>query len=195
METESKLKITRSFFARQEGRAKEWLSKQLGKMAMETLERVLSYQDDKEQGRTEKVLDALSCSFNIRLKWFGRCFVCSISFLLLLFYPWNWIAIPFWWHKTFCIVLYPRKNCCIDQCELFTGLCEATEENVWNKIACNRYYHYFSYSPCVLLVSDIGRERLASLFCVLLVLWMAWWSLWCTPYARDTEIKCSSVQS
>ncbi|CAO2628796.1 hypothetical protein LEMLEM_LOCUS20175 [Lemmus lemmus] len=53
---------------------------------MEKLRRVLSGQDDEEQGLTAQVLDASSLSFNTRLKWFVICFVagivCSILYML-----------------------------------------------------------------------------------------------------------------
>ncbi|GAB5572047.1 vesicle transport protein SFT2A [Prionailurus iriomotensis] len=50
---------------------------------MEKLRRVLSGQDDEEQGLTAQVLDASSLSFNTRLKWFAICFVCGILFSIL----------------------------------------------------------------------------------------------------------------
>uniref|UniRef100_A0A673U473 Vesicle transport protein n=1 Tax=Suricata suricatta TaxID=37032 RepID=A0A673U473_SURSU len=50
---------------------------------MEKLRRVLSGQDDEEQGLTAQVLDASSLSFNTRLKWFAICFVCGIFFSVL----------------------------------------------------------------------------------------------------------------
>ena len=50
---------------------------------MEKLRRVLSGQDDEEQGLTAQVLDASSLSFNTRLKWFVICFVAGIFFSFL----------------------------------------------------------------------------------------------------------------
>ncbi|KAM7137019.1 vesicle transport protein SFT2A isoform 2-T2 [Molossus nigricans] len=50
---------------------------------MEKLRRVLSGQDDEEQGLTAQVLDATSLSFNTRLKWFAICFVSGIFFSVL----------------------------------------------------------------------------------------------------------------
>ncbi|XP_041600386.1 vesicle transport protein SFT2A isoform X2 [Vulpes lagopus] len=50
---------------------------------MEKLRRVLSGQDDEEQGLTAQVLDASSLSFNTRLKWFVICFVSGIFFSIL----------------------------------------------------------------------------------------------------------------
>ncbi|KAK2505071.1 hypothetical protein MC885_021686 [Smutsia gigantea] len=50
---------------------------------MEKLRRVLSGQDDEEQGLTSQVLDASSLSFNTRLKWFAICFVSGIFFSIL----------------------------------------------------------------------------------------------------------------
>lgn len=50
---------------------------------MEKLRRVLSGQDDEEQGLTAQVLDASTLSFNTRLKWFAICFVSGIFFSIL----------------------------------------------------------------------------------------------------------------
>lgn len=50
--------------------------------AMEKLLWVLSVQDNKEQGLTMQVLDALSLSFNTRLKWFEICVVSGIFSIL-----------------------------------------------------------------------------------------------------------------
>uniref|UniRef100_A0A4W2HHV2 Vesicle transport protein n=1 Tax=Bos indicus x Bos taurus TaxID=30522 RepID=A0A4W2HHV2_BOBOX len=43
---------------------------------------VLSVQDNKEQGLTTQLLDALSLSFNTRLKWFAMCVVSGIFSIL-----------------------------------------------------------------------------------------------------------------
>ncbi|XP_045150569.1 vesicle transport protein SFT2A isoform X2 [Echinops telfairi] len=45
---------------------------------MEKLRRVLSGQDDEEQGLTSQVLDSSSLSFSTRLRWFGICFACGV---------------------------------------------------------------------------------------------------------------------
>ncbi|XP_075410392.1 vesicle transport protein SFT2A isoform X1 [Tenrec ecaudatus] len=45
---------------------------------MEKLRRVLSGQDDEEQGLTSQVLDTSSLSFSTRLRWFGICFACGV---------------------------------------------------------------------------------------------------------------------
>ncbi|XP_036172172.1 vesicle transport protein SFT2A isoform X1 [Myotis myotis] len=50
---------------------------------MEKLRRVLSGQDDEEQGLTAQVLDASSLSFSTRVKWFAICFVSGIFFSIL----------------------------------------------------------------------------------------------------------------
>ncbi|XP_053524733.1 vesicle transport protein SFT2A isoform X1 [Artibeus jamaicensis] len=50
---------------------------------MEKLRRVLSGQDDEEQGLTSQVLEGSSLSFNTRLKWFAICFVSGIFFSIL----------------------------------------------------------------------------------------------------------------
>ncbi|XP_060061128.1 vesicle transport protein SFT2A isoform X1 [Erinaceus europaeus] len=50
---------------------------------MEKLRRVLSGQDDEEQGLTSQVLDASSLSFSTRLKWFAICFASGVFFSIL----------------------------------------------------------------------------------------------------------------
>ncbi|XP_043552044.1 vesicle transport protein SFT2A isoform X1 [Chiloscyllium plagiosum] len=50
---------------------------------MEKLRRVLSGQDDEEQGLTAQVLDSTSLSFGTRVKWFAICFVVGVCFSIL----------------------------------------------------------------------------------------------------------------
>lgn len=75
-----------------------------------------------------------------------------------LLYPWNWIAVASWCYKALCSILYPWKYCCISQDVLFSGIHEATEENVWNKTACNNYYApvFHIYAVCCSLVAQEG---------------------------------------
>ncbi|CAI5770407.1 transport SFT2A [Podarcis lilfordi] len=58
---------------------------------MEKLRRVLSGQDDEEQGLTSQVLDSSTLSFSTRVKWFAICFasgiVCSILGTAMLWLP------------------------------------------------------------------------------------------------------------
>ncbi|NWH61645.1 SFT2A protein, partial [Geococcyx californianus] len=58
---------------------------------MEKLRRVLTGQDDEEQGLTAQVLDASTLSFGTRIRWFAICFVagvvCSILGTALLWLP------------------------------------------------------------------------------------------------------------
>uniref|UniRef100_A0A803SLB2 Vesicle transport protein n=1 Tax=Anolis carolinensis TaxID=28377 RepID=A0A803SLB2_ANOCA len=58
---------------------------------MEKLRRVLSGQDDEEQGLTSQVLDSSSLSFSTRVKWFAICFasgiLCSILGTAMLWLP------------------------------------------------------------------------------------------------------------
>ena len=90
---------------------------------MEKLLWVLSVQNNKEQGLTMQVLDALSLSFNTRLKWFEICVVSGIFSILgggLLWLPGG--------IKLF-EVLYLWIYCCLSQYMLFNGTHETTEEN------------------------------------------------------------------
>ncbi|XP_063297297.1 vesicle transport protein SFT2A isoform X2 [Pelobates fuscus] len=50
---------------------------------MDKLRRVLSGQEDEEQGLTSQVLDSSSLSFSTRVKWFAICFVSGIAFSIL----------------------------------------------------------------------------------------------------------------
>ncbi|XP_067900936.1 vesicle transport protein SFT2A isoform X1 [Heterodontus francisci] len=50
---------------------------------MEKLRRVLSGQEDEEQGLTAQVLDSTSLSFGTRVKWFAICFAAGVCFSIL----------------------------------------------------------------------------------------------------------------
>ncbi|XP_042189448.1 vesicle transport protein SFT2A isoform X2 [Callorhinchus milii] len=58
---------------------------------MDKLRRVLSGQDDEEQGLTTQILEGTTLSFGTRVKWFMICFAigifCSILGTLLLWLP------------------------------------------------------------------------------------------------------------
>ncbi|KAF4011879.1 hypothetical protein G4228_004170 [Cervus hanglu yarkandensis] len=91
---------------------------------MEKLLWVLRIQDNRERGLTVQVLDALSLSFNTRLKWFAIRVVTGIFSILgtgLLWLPGG--------IKLFG-VLYLWRYCCVSQFMLFNGTHETTEENV-----------------------------------------------------------------
>ncbi|KAM9259122.1 vesicle transport protein SFT2A isoform 2-T2 [Cariama cristata] len=77
---------------------------------MEKLRRVLTGQDDEEQGLTAQVLDASTLSFGTRVRWFAICFVAGIVCSILLFLVLTLCAV-FWWNKKglamlFCILQF-----------------------------------------------------------------------------------------
>ncbi|XP_055980875.1 vesicle transport protein SFT2A isoform X2 [Sorex fumeus] len=143
---------------------------------MDKLRRVLSGQDDEEQGLTSQSLDASSLSFSTRLKWFAICFVSGIFFSILgtgllwlpkgmrlfaVFYTFGNIAAL----ASTCFLMGPVKQLkkMFDTTRLL-----ATVLMLWEK------------------------KGLALLFCLLQFLSMTWYSLSYIPYARDAVIKCCS---
>uniref|UniRef100_A0A8D1CG40 Vesicle transport protein n=2 Tax=Sus scrofa TaxID=9823 RepID=A0A8D1CG40_PIG len=143
---------------------------------MEKLRRVLSGQDDEEQGLTAQVLDASTLSFNTRLKWFVICFVSGIFFsflgtgllwlpggikLFAVFYTFGNIAAL----ASTCFLMGPVKQ--LKKMFETTRLL-ATIVMIWRK------------------------KGLALLFCILQFLSLTWYSLSYIPYARDAVIKCCS---
>ncbi|XP_023110334.1 vesicle transport protein SFT2A isoform X1 [Prionailurus viverrinus] len=155
---------------------------------MEKLRRVLSGQDDEEQGLTAQVLDASSLSFNTRLKWFAICFVCGILFSILgtgllwlpggiklfaVFYTLGNIAAL----ASTCFLMGPMKQ--------LKKMFETTR-----LLATIIMLLCFILTLCAALWWH--KKGLALLFCILQFLSMTWYSLSYIPYARDAVIKCCS---
>ncbi|XP_012978207.1 vesicle transport protein SFT2A isoform X1 [Mesocricetus auratus] len=143
---------------------------------MEKLRRVLSGQDDEEQGLTAQVLDASSLSFNTRLKWFVICFVagvfCSILGTGLLWLP-NGI-------KLFA-VFYTLGNLA------------ALASTCFLMGPVKQLKKMFETTRLLATVVMLWRKKgLALLFCILQFLSMTWYSLSYIPYARDAVLKCCS---
>ncbi|XP_045699892.1 vesicle transport protein SFT2A isoform X3 [Phyllostomus hastatus] len=162
---------------------------------MEKLRRVLSGQDDEEQGLTSQVLDGASLSFSTRLKWFAICFVSGIFFSILgtgllwlpggiklfaVFYTFGNIAAlaspPVCPHST-CFLMGPVKQ-----------LKKMFESTRW--LATVVMMLCFVFTLCAALWWH--KKGLAVLFCVLQFLSMTWYSLSYIPYARDAVLKCCS---
>ncbi|XP_025900526.1 vesicle transport protein SFT2A [Nothoprocta perdicaria] len=155
---------------------------------MEKLRRVLSGQDDEEQGLTAQVLDASTLSFGTRVKWFGICFIagiaCSILGTALLWLPKG--------IKLFA-VFYTLGNIAAlaSTCFLMGPLKQLKKMFEPTRLI----------ATIVMLLSLIltlcavfwwGKKGLAVLFCILQFLAMTWYSLSYIPYARDAVIKCFS---
>nr|XP_001500245.1 vesicle transport protein SFT2A [Equus caballus] len=155
---------------------------------MEKLRRVLSGQDDEEQGLTSQVLDASTLSFNTRLKWFAICFVSGVFFSLLgtgllwlpggiklfaVFYTLGNIAAL----ASTCFLMGPVKQLkkMFETTRLFATVI---------MLLC------FVFTLCAALWWH--KRALALLFCILQFLSMTWYSLSYIPYARDAVIKCCS---
>ncbi|KAK1337867.1 hypothetical protein QTO34_000968 [Cnephaeus nilssonii] len=156
--------------------------------AMEKLRRVLSGQDDEEQGLTAQVLDASSLSFNTRLKWFAICFVSGIFFSILgtgllwlpggiklfaVFYTFGNIAAL----ASTCFLMGPFKQ--------LKKMFETTR-----LLATIIMLVCFVLTLCAALWWH--KKGLALLFCILQFLSMTWYSLSYIPYARDAVMKCCS---
>ena len=156
--------------------------------AMEKLRRVLSGQDDEEQGLTAQVLDASTHSFNTRLKWFAICFVSGIFFSILgtgllwlpggiklfaVFYTFGNIAAL----ASTCFLMGPVKQ--------LKKMFETTR-----LLATVIMLLCFVLTLCAALWWH--KKGLAVLFCILQFLSMTWYSLSYIPYARDAVIKCCS---
>ncbi|XP_075002420.1 vesicle transport protein SFT2A isoform X2 [Calonectris borealis] len=143
---------------------------------MEKLRRVLTGQDDEEQGLTAQVLDASTLSFGTRVRWFAICFVagivCSILGTALLWLPKGIKLFAVFYTlgniaalASTCFLMGPLKQlkAMFEPRRLIT-----TVVMLWNK------------------------KGLAVLFCILQFLAMTWYSLSYIPYARDAVIKCFS---
>ncbi|XP_047625720.1 vesicle transport protein SFT2A isoform X2 [Phacochoerus africanus] len=146
---------------------------------MEKLRRVLSGQDDEEQGLTAQVLDASTLSFNTRLKWFVICFGTGLLWLpggiklFAVFYTFGNIAAL----ASTCFLMGPVKQ--------LKKMFETT-----------RLLATIVMILCLVLTLCAAlwwrKKGLALLFCILQFLSLTWYSLSYIPYARDAVIKCCS---
>ncbi|ERE85276.1 vesicle transport protein SFT2A-like protein [Cricetulus griseus] len=161
---------------------------------MEKLRRVLSGQDDEEQGLTAQVLDASSLSFNTRLKWFIICFVagvfCSILGTGLLWLP-NGIKLFAVFYTlgnlaalaSTCFLMGPVKQ--------LKKMFETTR-----LLATVIMLLCFVFTLCAALWWR--KKGLALLFCILQFLSMTWYSLSYIPYASaygDLREQLTGVSS
>ncbi|XP_004701969.1 vesicle transport protein SFT2A isoform X1 [Echinops telfairi] len=155
---------------------------------MEKLRRVLSGQDDEEQGLTSQVLDSSSLSFSTRLRWFGICFACGVlcsvlgvgllwlpkgTRLFAVFYTLGNLASL----ASTCFLMGPMKQ--------LKKMFEKTR-----LVATILMLLCFVITLCA--VFWWHKKELALLFCILQFLSMTWYSLSYIPYARDAVIKCCS---
>ncbi|KAM6083214.1 vesicle transport protein SFT2A isoform 2-T3 [Chlamydotis macqueenii] len=143
---------------------------------MEKLRRVLTGQEDEEQGLTAQVLDASTLSFGTRVRWFAICFVagivCSVLGTALLWLPKGIKLFAVFYTlgniaalASTCFLMGPLKQL---KAMFEPKRLIATVVMLWNK------------------------KGLAVLFCILQFLAMTWYSLSYIPFARDAVIKCFS---
>ncbi|XP_006871238.1 PREDICTED: vesicle transport protein SFT2A [Chrysochloris asiatica] len=156
---------------------------------MEKLRRVLSGQDDEEQGLTTQVLDASTLSFSTRLRWFAICFVggiiCSILGTGLLWLPRHGIQLF--------AVFYTLGNIAAlaSTCFLMGPLKQLKKMfETTRLLATILVLLCFIFTLCAAFWWH--KKGLALLFCILQFLSMTWYSLSYIPYARDAVIKCCS---
>uniref|UniRef100_A0A8D0L1Y0 Vesicle transport protein n=1 Tax=Sphenodon punctatus TaxID=8508 RepID=A0A8D0L1Y0_SPHPU len=153
---------------------------------MDKLRRVLSGQDDEEQGLTTQVLDSSTLSFGTRVKWFAICFVsgilCSILGTALLWLPGGLKLFAVFYTignvaalSSTCFLMGPVKQ--------LKRIFEPTR-----LIATIVMLFCLVFTLCA--VFWWGKKGLALLFCILQFLAMTWYSLSYIPFARDAVIKC-----
>ncbi|XP_062497935.1 vesicle transport protein SFT2A [Pezoporus occidentalis] len=154
---------------------------------MEKLRRVLTGQDDEEQGLTAQVLDASTLSTGTRIRWFAICFVagvvCSFLGTALLWLPQG--------IKLFA-VFYTLGNIAAlaSTCFLMGPL-----KQLKAMFEPKRLIATVVMLLCLILTLCAvfwGKKGLAMLFCILQFLAMTWYSLSYIPFARDAVIKCFS---
>ena len=160
---------------------------------MEKLLWVLSVQNNKEQGLTMQVLDALSLSFNTRLKWFEICVVSGIFSILgggLLWLPGG--------IKLFEVFYIFGYTAALASTCFLMGPMKQLKKIFETK----RLLSTIVILLCLVLMLCTAfwwhKKGLAILFCILQFLLTTWYSLSLPyiPYARVAVIKCcSSLQS
>ncbi|XP_054841922.1 vesicle transport protein SFT2A [Eublepharis macularius] len=154
---------------------------------MDKLRRVLSGQDDEEQGLTTQVLDSSSLSFSTRVKWFAICFacgiLCSILGTVMLWLPGSGM-------KLFA-VFYTLGNisALASTCFLMGPMKQLKKMFEPTRLLATLVM-LFSFILTLCAVFWWHKKGLAVLFCILQFLAMTWYSLSYIPYARDAVMKC-----
>nr|XP_056708925.1 vesicle transport protein SFT2A [Euleptes europaea] len=154
---------------------------------MDKLRRVLSGQDDEEQGLTAQVLDSSSLSFSTRVKWFAICFVggilCSILGTVMLWVPHNGMKLY--------AVFYTLGNISALSSTCFLmGPVKQLKKMFEPTRLLATLVMLFSFILTLCAVFWWHKKGLAVLFCILQFLAMTWYSLSYIPYARDAVMKC-----
>ncbi|XP_061847588.1 vesicle transport protein SFT2A isoform X1 [Colius striatus] len=155
---------------------------------MEKLRRVLTGQDDEEQGLTAQVLDASTLSFGTRIRWFAICFIagiaCSVLGTALLWLPKG--------IKLFAVFYTLGNIAALASTCFLMGPVKQLKAMFEPKrlIATIVMLLFLVLTLCA--VFWWNKKGLAVLFCILQSLAMTWYSLSYIPFARDAVIKCFS---
>ncbi|XP_067845191.1 vesicle transport protein SFT2A isoform X1 [Heptranchias perlo] len=153
---------------------------------MEKLRRVLSGQEDEEQGLTAQVLDSSSLSFGTRVKWFAICFAvgvcCSILGTALLWLP-KGISLF--------AIFYTTGNIAAlaSTCFLMGPMKQLKKMVDPNRLAAT-IVMLLCFILTLCAVFWWHKKGLALVFCILQFLATTWYSLSYIPFARDAVIKC-----
>uniref|UniRef100_A0A8D0EAV0 Vesicle transport protein n=1 Tax=Salvator merianae TaxID=96440 RepID=A0A8D0EAV0_SALMN len=154
---------------------------------MEKLRRVLSGQDDEEQGLTSQVLDASSLSFSTRVKWFAICFasgiVCSILGTTMLWLPGGGL-------KLFAVFYTLGNIAALASTCFLMGPVKQLKKMFEPTRLIVTIVMLVSFILTLCAVFWWGKKGLAVLFCIIQFLAMTWYSLSYIPYARDAVMKC-----
>ncbi|XP_044277286.1 vesicle transport protein SFT2A [Varanus komodoensis] len=153
---------------------------------MDKLRRVLSGQDDEEQGLTAQVLDTSSLSFSTRVKWFAVCFasgiLCSILGTAFLWLPGG--------IKLFAVFYTIGNTAALASTCFLMGPVKQLKRMFEPTRLLVTIVMLLSFILTLCAVFWWHKKGLAVLFCILQFLAMTWYSLSYIPYARDAVMKC-----
>uniref|UniRef100_A0A670HW42 Vesicle transport protein n=1 Tax=Podarcis muralis TaxID=64176 RepID=A0A670HW42_PODMU len=148
---------------------------------MEKLRRVLSGQDDEEQGLTSQVLDSSTLSFSTRVKWFAICFasgiVCSILGTAMLWLPGSGT-------KLFAVFYTLGNIAALASTCFLMGPVKQLKKMFEPTRLIVTIVMLLCFICTLCAVFWWGKKGLALLFCILQFLAMTWYSLSYIPYAR-----------
>uniref|UniRef100_R4G9M2 Vesicle transport protein n=1 Tax=Anolis carolinensis TaxID=28377 RepID=R4G9M2_ANOCA len=154
---------------------------------MEKLRRVLSGQDDEEQGLTSQVLDSSSLSFSTRVKWFAICFasgiLCSILGTAMLWLPGGGM-------KLFAVFYTLGNISALSSTCFLMGPVKQLKKMFEPTRLIVTIVMLLSFILTLCAVFWWHKRGLALLFCIMQFLAMTWYSLSYIPYARTQDCKC-----
>ncbi|XP_048343493.1 vesicle transport protein SFT2A [Sphaerodactylus townsendi] len=154
---------------------------------MDKLRRVLSGQDDEEQGLTSQVLDSSSLSFSTRVKWFAIFFACGILCSIL---GTVMLWIPRSGMKLYAVFYTLGNISALSSTCFLMGPVKQLKKMFEPTRLLATLIMLFSFILTLCAVFWWQKKGLAVLFCILQFLAMTWYSLSYIPYARDAVMKC-----